>query len=276
MPAQHELARALADSGLAPSPVLVEMLDEHHSHRSERRGCGYTQATRFLSDLINGGSVTGRERYALFAAEVDLSRLADPAWREPKFRAIEAQLRFSESKLLLQIIEDLAAPDRDRGSVFPVSGEKLKVGSCPLAEQYFLEIAHGRVRRGGRIHVWRDASNRPLLIEKRGLGDERSAISVDVTSINGVRLPAGSLYALDYEDSELDALPLGGPPPHRCVETSRIRGGRFLRLTTLAVDPADRARAFSAHFQQQIDNGLFSPDTTCIAQLTALAVTLSG
>ena len=29
------------------------MLNEHFSHQTERRGCGYTQATRLLADYVN-------------------------------------------------------------------------------------------------------------------------------------------------------------------------------------------------------------------------------
>ena len=35
------------------SVKLTEMLNEHFSHQTERRGCGYTQATRVLAEFIN-------------------------------------------------------------------------------------------------------------------------------------------------------------------------------------------------------------------------------
>lgn len=268
MPLQHELVRALVAVGLAPHPVLIEMLDEHHSHRTERRGCGYTQATRYLAELVNTGQGAPRDGRGLFAGGTGIE---DPQDRERRFAEAAQQLNLPESRLLLGMIEDLANPDRIMVSAFPVAASKLKVGSCPLAEQYFLEIAHERVRRGGRVHVWCDVLGTPRLIEKRGLGDEKSAISVDELRINGVRLPAGSLFALDYDDGMLEGVPECRRLPGLRLPIERLSGGRFLRLTTLAVEPRDRARAFSAHFQQQIDGGLFSPDTTRIAQLAALA-----
>jgi hypothetical protein len=48
-------------------------------------------------------------------------------------------------------------------------------------------------------------------------------------------------------------------------------GFRFLRLTTLAVSPENRERAFSAHFQSQVDAGLFAPGDTTIEQLRVVA-----
>ena len=49
----HEIVSAFARAGLPLRRTLAEMLDEHFSHHTERRGCGYTQATRHLSSLIN-------------------------------------------------------------------------------------------------------------------------------------------------------------------------------------------------------------------------------
>src|SRR6185312_9385511 len=49
----HEIIRVFAGHGLALNDTLVEMLSEHFSHRTERRGCGFTQATRHLAVLVN-------------------------------------------------------------------------------------------------------------------------------------------------------------------------------------------------------------------------------
>ena len=49
----HELPAVFRKHGLWLNTTLVGMLDEHFSHRTERRGCGYTQATRHLAVLVN-------------------------------------------------------------------------------------------------------------------------------------------------------------------------------------------------------------------------------
>ena len=35
------------------SAKLTEMLNEHFSHQTERRGCGYTQATRVIAEFVS-------------------------------------------------------------------------------------------------------------------------------------------------------------------------------------------------------------------------------
>lgn len=265
---EHELVQRFVRLGAALHPTLAEMLNEHHSHQTERRGCGYTQATRFLADLIN------RDPAMLCGAGNVFDRGIPAHAITTAVRAVaEAELR-AESRLLLDIVSDLVdglrAQRAVEGQLRPAP-EKLKIGSCPLAEQYFLEIAHGRIRRGGRVNVIVDASGAPLLLEKRGLGDEHSCISVRAICFNGVRVPIGSLFGVDYDDGDLAGLPaLRGLPGQR-VPCARLRGVRFLRLTTLAVAPDFRARAFSAHYKQQVDGGLFSPDTTRVEQLARIA-----
>lgn len=49
--------------------------------------------------------------------------------------------------------------------------EKPEIGSCSQAEEFFLEIAHGRVRRGGKVNLFVDGDGRPLLVEKMALGE---------------------------------------------------------------------------------------------------------
>lgn len=264
----HELVRAYAALGAPLHPTLAEMLNEHHSHQTERRGCGYTQATRFLADLVNRDPTQACGAGTLFDRAADAERIAAAV------EQLAGQWQRIESELLSALIADLvdpARPARASHSELPLAPEKLKVGSCPLAEQYFLEIAHGRVRRGGRVHVVVDAHGQACLLEKRGLGDEHSCISVRALWFNGVRIPRGSLWAVAYEDAVLDELPALRGLPGRRLPAERLQGARLLRLTTLAIEPAFRARAFSAHFKQQVDGGLFSPDSTRIEQLAAIA-----
>lgn len=273
----HELIAAFAACDLHLHPTLVQMLNEHHSHCTERRGCGYTQATRYLADLSNrlgllGGPIESPD------AEAYRDRLrAEPArWRQAardNLLLVRPALQRPESILLhdwiLSLVGSLPATQAPR---LTVAAERPKVGSCPLAEQFFLEIAHGRVRRHGALHIWKDQDGVPRLIEKKGLGDDYSAISLRPLRLGNVTLPAAALFALDYATEELCA---HGEALNQFpgIQTSldRLRGAWVLRLTTLSVRPEDRRRAFSAHFQQQIDNALFSPDTTTIEALRDLA-----
>ena len=49
----HEVVRLFQEHVYPLSEKLTEMLNEHYSHQTERRGCGYTQATRVLAEYIN-------------------------------------------------------------------------------------------------------------------------------------------------------------------------------------------------------------------------------
>ena len=272
MPAEtgeHELLKALRLHGLEPHLQLCDMLNECYEHRTERRGCGYTQATRLLAAQINQRTLVPLPRSRVFAERLGNAELAEKMtnagadWCE--------SLERMESRLMARMIRDVVLRNA-QGIEFPtIASEALKVGSCPLAEQFFLEIAYRRIRRGGRVNVIIDQQGRPLLIEKRGLGDDHSCITVAEMVVHGVQIPKGSLVGVDYPDAALDGLPALKNYSGVQLPLASVTGARLLRLTTLAVNPEDRARAFSAHFQQQIDSGLFSPDSTTIEQLIEFA-----
>jgi hypothetical protein len=80
------------------------------------------------------------------------------------------------------------------------------------------------------------------------------------------------LFGVDYDDAIGAELSPTQNQRGVVIPIARIATARLLRLTTLAVAPEDRARAFSDHFQQQLDNGLFSPESTRIEQLHEFAL----
>lgn len=53
MSSGHEVVDLFKEQVFPLSDKLTEMLNEHYSHQTERRGCGYTQATRVLAEYIN-------------------------------------------------------------------------------------------------------------------------------------------------------------------------------------------------------------------------------
>src|SRR5687768_7236547 len=71
---EHEVLTVFARHGLALNSTLHEMLSEHYSHRTERRGAGFTQATRHLAGFVN------RARPALSVSELRMfrARLSQP------------------------------------------------------------------------------------------------------------------------------------------------------------------------------------------------------
>ena len=282
----HELPAAFTAHGLGLAGTLVEMLNEHFTHRTERRGSGYTQATRVLAQLVNRATADRKATIEeLFPSDAQLGISAvlplnsghsevadlDPGSLARTVHAIRTALELEESKLLAALILDLIVPARteDDAPELVVSHEEIKVGTCPLAEKYFLEIGHGFVRRKGRINVFVSEAGQPLLVEKLKLGDSHSCVSVAPLLVNGVRLPPGCLFGAKYE-GELEGR-TNKKLPGLVVPVSRAAGFKFLRLTTLAISPEHRERAFSTHFRSQVDAGLFAPRETTIAELRRVA-----
>lgn len=269
----HELPQLFAARGLALNATLQEMLGEHFSHRTERRGCGFTQATRHLAVLVNQPRSASQDAIAVLFPEWARSHGAcAPALPlQHALRALLELLEREESRLLAGLIADLVLPAAAVSGIeeLPPYYDPLKVGTCPLAEKYFLEISDGFVRRKGRVNVLVSEQGAPLLVEKLNLGDAHSCINVTELLLNGVRLPPGCLFAASYEgDVQLRA---NRTLPGSVIPARSCRGFRFLRLTTLAVSPANRARAFTSHFRSQVEAGLFAPGDATIEQLRRVA-----
>jgi hypothetical protein len=264
--ADHEVLRVFAEHGLALNAPLQEMLNEHYTHRTERRGAGFTQATRHLAAYVN------RPRPGPLAAELRTfrARLTQRPSSET-LQALIAKLEREESRMIANIIADLVWPvvTRVGRTELPLCTDELKIGTCSLAEKYFLELATAFVRGKGLVNVIISEDGRPLLLEKLNLGDDHSCISVAPLLLNGVALPPGSLFGVRYVGSV--ALRRNRHLPGEVLRVGACSGFRFLRLSTLAVSPAHRERAFTAHFRAQVDAGLFAPGVATIAQLLNLA-----
>ena len=276
----HELVREFKNNHFELNNTLEKMLNEHYSHQTERRGCGYTQATRHLAEYINRPRApdvvndlrlfqdwqsTLKPVLGFFRKDFDTSR-------QVQLRKIPRLMKQEESAVLAQMIVDVVLPiphTHHDSVILPSHTEKLAIGSCPLAEKYFLELAHKHVKRGGLMNIITDDNNRPLLIEKMNLGDNHSCLSLVPLIMNGVRLPPGSLLGVDYDDQALQKSKRKLIPGYQ-IRLADCRGFRFLRLTTLAITPENRARAFSTHFEAQRANGLFEPESTQLTQLSQI------
>ena len=312
----HEILTCFKNKLIPLSNNLTEMLNEHFSHQTERRGCGFTQATRVIAEFINQErEETDFKDFRMFqdydtralrtitssAKSYDLELngwrnlhlqtnvinflntyqkqdfFTDALQKEFKFQQdlnnIHQCVEFEESKLLCNFLEDiiLRKTQKETGLLeLKNLNEKPKVGSCPMAENFFLKIAHGRLLRQGLINIFTDDNNRPILMEKLKMGDDHSCINLVPVMMNGIRIPSGSLFSVQYNE-ELLHKNANKHYKGYIIPISEVDGFWFLRLTTLSISPENRARAFNAHYKQQVDNGLFSPGTTLLEQLTKIA-----
>lgn len=278
--ADHEVLTAFAERGFVFNATLHEMLNEHFSHHTERRGCGFTQSTRHLAVLVNRGREHHRDATTKLFPALARSSTSDGMWgvdgnltpeAQTILRAMPSHLEREESRLFAAMVADVVMPLATVPEVQELRpyDEALKMGTCPLAEKYFLEIADGFVRPRGRANVFVDDDGRPLMVEKLKLGDDHSCINVQTLVLNGVRLPPGCLLGVKRDDGI--ELRRNLKLPGDVIPVSRCEGFRFLRLTTLAVSPENRARAFSVHFKAQLDAGLYAPGKTTIEQLHHIA-----
>lgn len=298
------------------SNKLTEMLNEHFSHQTERRGCGFTQATRVIAeyvsqqrDLLGFQDLRIFEDYDTKALKNILNQsssygLVLDTWRnldinpevqktlahlnpqeiftqnlqqefdfQSGLRKIYEHAELEESILICQLLADIILP-KEVHNIKMIEchalEEKPKVGSCPMAEKFFLRIAHHRLLRQGEINIFVDENDQPIMMEKLNMGDNHSCISLVPLMMNGVRLPAGSLFSANYQIDQLEKYQ-NKQYKGFVIPISAMNGFWFLRLTTLAISPKNRARAFGYHFKQQVDNGLFRPDTTELSQLMEIA-----
>lgn len=301
----HEVNRLFDAAGLPLARQLREMLDEHPVHRTERRGCGYTQATRFLATYVNqpadpfstgdlGVFEDWPQRDTRTLASILHGRGWHRGWRNldeaspailatlgngdvrdallalaPTLDRIAAQAVLPESRLLIAMIAQVLSRRAPPAADVPGMPAKPAIGSCSQAEEFFLEIAHARIRRRGSVNVIVAPSGEPLLLEKMNLGESHSAIVVSPIRINGVWIPPGGLCALEHVAGGC----AGEPTSHGTrLPLADIARARFLRLTTLTLPPQDRQRAFSAQVEAQVRARMLSPTTTTLAELQGFAL----
>ena len=93
------------------------------------------------------------------------------------------------------------------------------------------------------------------------MGDDHSGIKLVPLSMNGIRIPAGRLFSLQYT---VDTIQKTGNKVHKgsVIPLSAVDGFWFLRLATLSVSPENRPPTFSSHFKQQVAHGVYSSGTT--------------
>lgn len=310
----HEVLSLFKTHVYPLSQKLSEMLNEHHSHQTERRGCGYTQATRVIAEYVN--QVRDEQEFRDFNlfqnyplqtlkslfSESQEHALNLQSWRhldqqsylqdyiaqhkedlfgqdlskeisfQHALRHISAQSTLEESKIICDFIEDIILPKNTAQTGLTslrTLVEKPKVGSCPMAEKFFLKIAHHQLLRAGILNIFVDDTGEPVMMEKVNMGDNHSCISLKPLLMNGVRLPAGSLFATAYDETALTKTPNKQYKGH-VIPIAEIEFW-FLRVTTLAISPANRERTFSTHFKQQVQNDLLDPQETLLTQLMDVA-----
>lgn len=292
----HELSQIFADHHLRLNAQLESALAEDPEHLEIRRGGGFLQASRMLADFVNvprsmadiylfDEELSDRVEMANTPASDDYDgwdnhrRLHDqPRPLVSDMRPLQAavrKLQFQESRVLANMIVDIAARYEPTPHDQVLFGQNPKarfaadvpyIGSCTTAETYFLEFGYQestfkwRGGEGGYMNVIVDDAGNPLMLEKIGIGDAHSALTVQEVVMNNVRLPAGTFLAVGYNATVVDKQPFPDTGYHKqryvkgnagIIKASECGGFKYLRLSSLVVEPERRPQALAYLLQMQ-------------------------
>lgn len=254
----HEAVESLRKEKESFRELSKTQTDNSRADEIEER---YSDVNRRLGDAMAeySQSVTRTERAEDKAFPEGLPVLAAKN-RNLSKKVIEAcaELHKEEDLILGYLITGLMSSQKEAHSPVPtlksIEDEDLHVGSCTTAELYFLELLTPDNTRPGRIINGDDGQ--PLMIFKQR-GDS-SAMTLREVTLNGITLPPGSLLAVKTYNRE------------QILNTDQC-AFEFLRLTTLAVSPKNRERAFGTALEFQRRNGFPLPETATVDDLRTYA-----
>ncbi len=166
-------------------------------------------------------------------------------------------LHNEEDVVVGNMIQDLIHPTESQAIHLPAEADyaPMRAGSCTTAERYFLE--HGQY---GKPKVIVDKNGDPVMLYKSA-GDP-SGMTLTETVLNGVRLPPGSLVSLN---------PPEGKRSEKILQLDECKDFKFLRLTTLAISPKNRRRAFGSALVFQEYQNFQNADTASVQDFRELA-----
>lgn len=289
----HEVAAYFQEGGFPLNETLTGMLNDLPQYKYERFGNNYAIASYRLNDYIrhprSDRDLNIFDHRVMSGIEeqldddekdnlkgVDLREMTDLE----KLAWIPHRLRTEGGKLLGQMIVDIIEPYENDGSILELKGieEKLKIGACTSAESYFLGYLEGNfyhplsIKNRQMMNVIVDDEGEPIMLEKIGLGESHSSLSLKPLVINGVRIPSGSLIAAKY-GPETTADRFTNSYNGYVIRASQCEGFQFLRLSTLAISPENREEAFNSHldFQKSQEGAFPGYDTAKIGDFLAKA-----
>ncbi|OGY88089.1 MAG: hypothetical protein A2458_02390 [Candidatus Kerfeldbacteria bacterium RIFOXYC2_FULL_38_9] len=274
-----DVVDAFESAGYGLNSYLKGLLLEDKGTYDSRKGSGFTQAT-YHALKGDFGSV------GMLFNEVICRKLRDKGKGidVEKLATALQKLQHPDSRLFARLILQQFKPyqPKESDTILQSTSERIIiVGACMAAEMYYLEFVNNpgiyKCRGGdfGRMNVITDETGEPIMLEKEGLGDNFSCITLKETVLNGKQLPPGTLMAIVYPltaavaermDFSREKFTSREIPLSQCKFTA-------LRFSTLVADPKDRARAFGKHYDYQKDHPNVYPgfDQTTIQDLAQRA-----
>jgi hypothetical protein len=246
-----------------------KMLKEDLQYQGGRKGSGYTTTFRVLAKLLKNKSVNQKSRLAYeifdfnkanldyFPNEEDYDESQFLKVIKDRLDKVKIKVEHPSHLVFVNMIEEIIFDSENNSLVeIPQSLNKSEVGTCTTAEIYFFDFGPMlQTNEGfnvGRMEIIVDENNRPILLQKVGMG-ESSCISLVPLKINNVELPIGSLIeAVPKENPEFQETNNKWFP--KIININQFEGFNFLRITTFTFPPETREEVFGNHYHEQHDN----------------------
>ncbi len=310
------LLEVFANQGIKLSHDLQAMLLEAPDYQGGRKGCGFTTASREISQIVDGkegrarsrvfdGSFTSELNLACFNAAqdaLDAGKLPDEVAADRYERELVAAklaemrtnlepsieaIKDEPMRMMGRMILDCISPYTPKESDIVLNGDQDKdtAGTCTTSEIYFLDATVAQEKRHGSgyngetkyFNTIQGPDGEPLGIEKIGMGNV-NVLTLKEVVWKGLRMPAGSLFAMHRPKDEGGKSQivgeLSGAGSTRIIPAADYTFTP-LRLSTLSVNHADRARIFGKQLEDQKNFEYANCDTAELSHVRDAALLLS-
>lgn len=189
-----------------------------------------------------------------YAKKVDLDKLVSLVENETD------RARKNFLLLIIQIINPEAIPKTENEVELKMAREAPRVGGCVMAEKNMLAYISGKHTKpeGGYVNLIVNDDGSPLILEKVGLGDMHSCISLKPVRINGVFIPAGAILSAEPDvlepiRSKMKWFIKREGAINYVTKVKNYKGFKFVRMSLLSLPEEIRASAGGDTYLHQQD-----------------------
>lgn len=192
-----------------------------------------------------------------YAEKVDLNKLLS-LWENETDEARKNLLL-----LIIQVVNPRAIPKTENEIEVKIAAPAVSAGGCVMAEKHMLAYISGKHSnpKGGYVNLIIDNNDSPLMLEKIGLGDSHSCISLKSVRINGVLIPAGAIFSAEPDTLEpirkrmrwfIKRKERKGAINY-VTKVNNYKGFKFVRMSLLSLPEEIRASAGGETYLHQQD-----------------------
>lgn len=137
----------------------------------------------------------------------------------------------------------------------PTGEVNRKVGFCREAERQLLSFMSGKNSRQemGEVNAILDEKGAPVMLEKLGIGNDYSCLTLVPVLYNGYLLRPGAIFVVDENDEKVK--PKRGQAVTGTIDLSSCKAFRFIRYSMLSIAPEDRTKVgpqFAWFYENQV------------------------